>query len=100
LNRLGQHYNVNPEDPANWSTLVKDSWFWNFWFLYSNFHLEHHYFPGVPFYNLARVHQLLQPFYRQRGIKAYGYWELFYRYIILNKAPHSNWEPRAQLSVA
>lgn len=97
LNRLGQHYNVNPEDPANWSTLVKSSWFWNFAFLYSNFHLEHHYFPGVPFYNLGRVHNLLRPFYRQRGMKAYGYAELFYRYIILNKAPHSNWEPQAQL---
>src|SRR5581483_227579 len=28
LNRLGQHYAINPEDPAQWSTLVKGSWFW------------------------------------------------------------------------
>jgi fatty acid desaturase len=96
LNRLGQHYNVNPQDPAQWSTLVRSSWFWNFAFLYSNFHLEHHYFPGVPFYNLADVHKSLQPFYRSRGMKAYGYAELFYRYIILNKSPHSNWEPQLQ----
>jgi fatty acid desaturase len=93
LNRLGQHYNIRPEDPAQWSTLVKSSRFWNIAFLYSNFHLEHHYFPGVPFYNLARVHKLLKSFYAQRGMKAYGYAELFYRYIILNKEPHTDWEP-------
>jgi fatty acid desaturase len=93
LNRLGQHYNVRPADPAQWSTLVKSSWFWNFWFLYSNFHLEHHYFPGVHFYNLHRVHQLLQRFYARRSMKAYSYSELVYRYIILNEAPHTDWEP-------
>ncbi len=96
LNRLGQHYNVNPDDPAQWSTLVKSTWFWDFAFLYSNLHLEHHYFPGVPFYNLPRTHRILQPFYAARGMKAYGYAELFYRYLILNKAPHTNWEPRPQ----
>ena len=94
LNRLGQHYNVNPQDPAQWSTLVKGSVFWNFIFLYSNFHLEHHYFPGIPFYNLGRVHNLLKHFYKSRGMKAYGYAELFFRYIILNRPPHSNWEPQ------
>ena len=52
LNRLGQHYDIDPADPAKWSTLVKRSWFWDYAFLFSNYHLEHHYFPGVPFYNL------------------------------------------------
>ncbi len=93
LNRLGQHYNIRPEDPAQWSTLVKSSLFWNIAFLYSNFHLEHHYFPGVPFYNLARIHKLLRPFYARRGMKAYGYGELFLRFIILNEKPHADWEP-------
>lgn len=92
LNRLGQHYNIRPDDPAQWSTLVKSNWFWNIGFLYSNFHLEHHYFPGVPFYNLARVHRLMQPFYKNRHMKAYGYGELLYRYIILNGKPHTDWE--------
>src|SRR5712692_155889 len=52
LNRLGQHYDIDPSDPAKWSTLMKASWFWDFAYLYSNYHLEHHYFPSVPFYNL------------------------------------------------
>src|SRR6478609_8170245 len=51
LNRLGQHYDIDPSDPAKWATLVRSSWFWNATYLFSNFHLEHHYFPSVPFYN-------------------------------------------------
>lgn len=92
LNRIGQHYNIRPDDPAQWSTLLESSWFWNFWFLNSNLHLEHHYFPGVPFYNLPKLHRLLQPFYASRGMKAHGYWQLFYGYIIRNGAPHTDWE--------
>jgi beta-carotene hydroxylase len=93
LNRLGQHYDIDPEDPAKWSTLVKSSWFWNAVYLYSNFHLEHHYFPGVPFYNLPRLQKLLGPFYEKRGIVARGYGELIWRYLILNRKPHTNWAP-------
>jgi beta-carotene hydroxylase len=91
LNRLGQHYDIDPSDPAKWSTLMKSSWFWNAAFLYSNFHLEHHYFPGVPFYNLPRLQKLLGPFYEKRGMAARGYGELVWRYLVLNKRPHSDW---------
>ena len=35
-----------PTDPAKWGTLMRGSWFWDFAFLNSNYHLEHHYFPG------------------------------------------------------
>lgn len=91
LNRLGQHYDIDPADPAKWSTLVKSSWFWNPVFLNSNFHLEHHYFPGVPFYNLPRLQKLLLPFYEKRGIVARTYGELVWRYLILNRKPHTEW---------
>jgi fatty acid desaturase len=91
LNRLGQHYDINPNDPANWSTLVKSSWFWNTIYLFSNFHLEHHYFPGVPFYNLPRLQRLLLPFYAKRGMTPRGYVELVWRYIVLNRKPHTDW---------
>lgn len=38
------------------------------------FHLVHHLYPGVPFYNLARVHALLMqdPVYRSAGRHCYG----------------------------
>ena len=55
LNRLGQHYDIDPTDPAKWGTLMRSHWFWNFVFLTSNLHLEHHYFPGVPFYHLPAL---------------------------------------------
>jgi fatty acid desaturase len=92
LNRLGQHYDIDPNDPAKWSTLVKGSWFWDCAYLFSNYHLEHHYFPGVPFYNLARLQKLLMPFYEKRGVTAHGYGELLWQWLIMNRPPHANWE--------
>ena len=68
LNRLGQHYDIDPADAAKWGTLMKSQWFWNFAFLNSNFHLEHHYFPGVPAYRLPALRGALQPFFDRRGI--------------------------------
>jgi fatty acid desaturase len=32
-----------------------------------NYHLEHHLFPAVPWYNLPHVHRLLQEDYRAAG---------------------------------
>jgi beta-carotene hydroxylase len=92
LNRLGQHYDVDPSDPAKWSTLVKGSWFWDAVYLFSNYHLEHHYFPGVPFYNLPRLQKLLMPFYEKRGVTAHGYGELVWQWLVMNRPPHANWE--------
>ncbi len=102
LNRLGQHYDINPDDPAEWATLVKGSWFWDAAYLFSNYHLEHHYFPGVPFYNLPRLQKLLLPFYQRRGIAPHGYGELLWNWLILNRKPHSRWEdaPPAQVVTA
>jgi fatty acid desaturase len=99
LNRVGQHYYVNPANPAQWSTLVKSSVFWNFAFLWSNFHLEHHYFPRVPFYNLARLHRRLKPFYDQMGMKPVGYGTLVYGWLIRNGAPHTDWTVTSSSSV-
>lgn len=94
LNRLGQHYFVNPKDPANWSTLVKANPFWRVAFLNSSYHLEHHYYPGVPLYNLHRAHLLLQPFFRHRGMRAVGYAELLWGWLVRNGAPHTDWTRR------
>jgi len=92
LNRVGQHYDIDPTDPAKWSTLVRGSWFWDAVYLFSNYHLEHHYFPGVPFYNLPRLQKLLGPFYEKRGVTAHSYGDLFWNYVILNRKPHTNWD--------
>ena len=55
LNRLGQHYRIDPSDPRKWSTRVDGNPAWHFLFLWSNHHIEHHYYPRVPFYNLRKL---------------------------------------------
>jgi fatty acid desaturase len=92
LNRLGQHYAIDPDDPAKWSTLVKSNWFWNWIFVYSNFHLEHHYLVGVPAYNLPAMQKKLWPFFESIGLRPLGYGKILYYWFVLNKAPHTNWE--------
>lgn len=96
LNRLGQHYDIDPADPAKWGTLMRGSWFWDFAFLNSNYHLEHHYFPGVPFYRLPQVQRALVPFYERKGMRWRTYGALVYGWLVENHAPHTDWseEPR------
>ena len=94
LNRLGQHYDIDPSDPAKWGTLMKGNWFWDFAFLNSNYHLEHHYFPGVPFYRLPALQRTLVPFYQRRGMRWQSYSGLVYGWIVQNREPHTNWTER------
>jgi fatty acid desaturase len=91
MNRLGQHYYINPSDPAQWSTLVRANPFWRVAFLNSSYHLEHHYYPGVPLYNLHRTHLLLQEFFRRRGMVAVNYSQLLWGWIVRNGTPHTKW---------
>src|SRR5262245_21939610 len=91
LNRLGQHYDIDPSDPAKWGTLMKGHWFWDFAFLNSNYHLEHHYFPGVPFYRLPALQRALVPFYQRKGMRWQNYSGLVYGWLIENRAPHTDW---------
>lgn len=91
LNRLGQHYNIDPTNPLKWSTLMKASHLWDFLFVYSNYHLEHHYFPNVPFYNLRRLHMRLRPLYAELGLVPHTYREILWEWFIKNRAPHTDW---------
>ena len=41
-----------------------------------NYHIEHHLYPGVPWYNLPKVHSLLQEEYHAAGSSVYtSYWD-------------------------
>ena len=91
LNRLGQHYDIDPSDPAKWGTLMRGSWFWDFVFINSNYHLEHHYFPGVPYYHLPALQRALLPFYEKKGMRWQTYRGLLYGWLVLNRAPHTDW---------
>ncbi len=92
LNRLGQHYDIDPTHPLKWSTVMKPSRLWDFLFVYSNYHAEHHYFPNVPFYNLRRLHMRLRPLYDRLGVKRHTYREIVWQWFVLNRAPHTNWD--------
>jgi fatty acid desaturase len=100
LNRLGQHYDIGPDDPAKWTTLVQGQWFWDFVFLNSNYHLEHHYFPGVPFYRLPALQRALTPFYARRGMRWRTYPGLVYGWLFENRAPHTDWAADARRPAA
>ena len=91
LNRLGQHYAIDPTDPAKWGSILKPSRFWDFWYLSSAYHLEHHYFPGVPFYKLRRLHFALRPFFDEIGWKPVTYGQLIRGWLLDNNAPHTDW---------
>ena len=95
LNRLGQHYNIDPTHPLKWSTVMKPSRIWDFLFVYSNYHAEHHYFPNVPFYNLRRLHMKLRPLYDRLGVHRHTYRQIVWQWFVLNRAPHTDWEKDA-----
>jgi fatty acid desaturase len=100
VNRLGQHYDVDPDDPAAWGTLMKRSPFlWDRLFLFSNYHLEHHYFTRVPCYRLPALRRLLDPFFEHRGIRPRTYGGLLWDWFGRNKVPHTRWQvPAAEAS--
>ena len=100
LNRLGQHYDIDPTDPAKWGTLMRGHWFWDFAFLNSNYHLEHHYFAGVPFYRLPALQRALAPFYKRHGMRWQNYSGLLYGWFVENRAPHTNWSAHEEVRSA
>lgn len=89
VNRLGQHYVIDPDKIANWSTLMRPNFAWNFIYLFSSYHLEHHYYPGVPFYKLKALQKALDPFYEKHQIPTYSYTRLLKLWFIDNHKPHT-----------
>jgi len=96
LNRLGQHYDIDPSHPLKWSTVMAPSRLWDFLFVYSNYHAEHHYFPSVPFYNLRTLHLRLRPLYAELGVKPHTYREIAWEWFVKNRAPHTDWDKQGQ----
>jgi fatty acid desaturase len=92
INRLGQHYRIDPTHPLKWATVMMPSRIWDFLFVYSNYHAEHHYFPRVPFYNLRKLHMILRPMYKDLGLQPQTYRKILWEWFVLNRAPHTNWD--------
>ena len=62
-----EHMMTLPGHPLLRSRTVTENRLVSFLLLHSNFHLEHHLFPGMPWYNLPRLHRLLRPEYERHG---------------------------------
>ena len=91
LNRLGQHYDIDPARPAHWGTRMARSRFWGFVYLWSSYHLEHHYFPAVPFYRLPDLNRALEPFFHAEAIPPRTYRQLLAGWLVHNELPHTAW---------
>lgn len=78
IRSVAEHFgSMRYEDDLNDSRTVYP-YFWENWFLSPNnvnYHLDHHLYPGVPFYNLPRLHALLMenPYYREHAHMTRGY---------------------------
>jgi fatty acid desaturase len=91
LNRLGQHYAIDPADPRKWTTRMRAGLAWDFLYLNSTYHLEHHAFPSVPLHNLRGLAQLMAPYYEKIGHRAIGYGTLIAGWFARNEVPHTKW---------
>ena len=98
LNRLGQHYDIVPGEPARWGTRMARSRVWEVVYLWSHLHLEHHYYPAIPFYRLPDLSDALVPFFEKEGIPPRRYRDLLKGWILENRAPHSDWSAPASAS--
>lgn len=92
VNRMGQHYARSSDEPLGWTTFIPGSFFWDFLFLKSNYHLEHHLFPMVPFYNLKKLQNLLLNYYKRKNLIPYNFMELFYLFIFKNRQVYTIWK--------
>ncbi len=74
---VAEHLGLSGPDDVSATRHVNANFFERLTFapLAVNYHLDHHLFPGVPFYNLPRLHQRLlqEPIYRRNAIIKDGY---------------------------
>ena len=66
-----EHTLTVPGHPLTETRTVVSSRLFSFLNINLNYHLEHHLFPGVPWYNLPKVHRILIEDYRSAGASIY-----------------------------
>ncbi len=60
---LSEHLCTSTDHVLEKTRTIRSNRLVSFLMLNLNYHLEHHLFPGVPWYNLRKVHRELQPVY-------------------------------------
>jgi len=79
IRSLAEHGLTTSGNPFTATRSVRTSPVVAFFLCNLNFHLEHHLFPAVPWYNLPAVHGLLGPAYRATGASVYDGYRAFLR---------------------
>jgi fatty acid desaturase len=76
LRSIVEHFGLEGSHELNMSRNLHPSWWECFLFVPHNcgYHLDHHLFPSVPFYNLKELHTLLKniPEYSRSAHQTYG----------------------------
>jgi len=67
-----EHTMTIPGDPLTRTRTVKSNRLVSFLMCNLNYHLEHHLCPGIPWYNLPKMHALLRDDYRKAGAFVYN----------------------------
>ena len=80
IRSVAEHFGELEYDHLLTSTrTIKLSWVEKFFLAPHNvgYHLEHHLYPGVPFYHLPALHKLLmsQPEYQEKAHVTHGFWK-------------------------
>lgn len=74
-----EHTMTSPGHPLTQTRTVTSNKLTSFLMCNLNYHLEHHLLPGIPWYNLPKVHQLLQDEYREANSYVYrSYWHFLW----------------------
>lgn len=74
-----EHAMTLPGNPLTSTRTVTSNSLVSFLMCNLNYHLEHHLLPGIPWYNLKKVHALLQPEYQAAGSFIYrSYWRFMW----------------------
>lgn len=87
---LTTHKNVFTE-----TRTITSNWFVSFMMNNLNYHLDHHLFPGVPWYNLPKLHAILKDEYKAAGSSIYSSYIAFL--IDFIKVSFSGYVPNVRL---
>lgn len=72
-----EHMMTRPGHPLTQTRTVTSNALVSFFMCNLNYHLEHHLFPAIPWYNLPRLHRLLKEDYRRAGSFIYSSYAKF-----------------------